>query len=58
MRGRPKRGFIDGIKDSMGKMGMEEGTVEDKCRWRRDIHFGYPLIGDELKKREKFSIQG
>ena len=41
-RGRPKRRFLDVVKDDMGEVGAKETEVEDRKVWRIMIRCGYP----------------
>ena len=41
-RGRPKRRFLDGVKEDMRKVGVKETDVENRMIWRKMIHCGYP----------------
>ena len=39
--GRPKRRFMDAVKEGMKEVGVNEGDVHDRSNWRRKIRFGY-----------------
>ena len=41
-RGRPKRKFLNLVKEDMGDVGAKETDVEDKTVWRQIIRGGYP----------------
>ena len=41
-RGRPKRRFLDVVKEDMGKVGAKETDVEDRKVWRMMIRCGHP----------------
>ena len=41
-RGRPKRRFLDVVKEDMGKVGAKETDVEDRNMWRMMIRCGHP----------------
>ena len=41
-RGRPKRRFLDVVKENMGKVGVKETDVEDRKMWRMMIRCGHP----------------
>ena len=41
-RGRPKRRFLDVVKEDMGEVGAEETDVEDRKMWRMMIRCGHP----------------
>ena len=37
-RGRPKRRFLDVVKEDMGKVGVRETDIENSMVWRNMIH--------------------
>ena len=41
-RGRPKRRFLDVVKEDMGKVGAKEKDVEYRKMWRMMIRCGHP----------------
>ena len=41
-RGRPKKRFLDVVKEDMGKVGAKETDVEDRKVWRMTIRCGQP----------------
>ena len=41
-RGRPKRRFLDVVKEDMGEVGAKETDIENRTVWRKMIHCGYP----------------
>ena len=41
-RGRPKRRFLNLVKEDMGEVGEKETDVEDRMLWRQIIRCGYP----------------
>ena len=41
-RGRPKKRFLDVVKEDMGKVGAKETDVEDRKVWRMMIRCGHP----------------
>ena len=41
-RGRPKRRFLDVVKEDMGEVGAKETDVEDRKMWRMMIRCGQP----------------
>ena len=41
-RGRPKRRFLDVVKEDMGEVGAKETDVEGKTVWRKMISCCYP----------------
>ena len=40
-RGRPKRRFVDVVKEDMGEVGAKETDVEDRKMWRMMIRCGH-----------------
>ena len=40
-RGRPKRRFLDIMKEDIGKIDAKETDVENRMAWRKMIHCGY-----------------
>ena len=41
-RGRPKRRFLDAVKEDMQKVGVKETDVKDRKMWRMMICCGHP----------------
>ena len=41
-KGRPKRRFLDVVKEDMGEFGAKETDVESRTVWRKMIRCGYP----------------
>ena len=41
-RDRPKRRFVDVVKEDMGEFGVKETDVEDRKMWRMMIRCGHP----------------
>ena len=41
-RGRPKRRFLDVVKEDMGEVGTKETDVADRNVWRMMIRCGHP----------------
>ena len=41
-RGRPKRRFLDVVKEDMGEVGAKETDVEDRKAWKMMIRCGHP----------------
>ena len=41
-RGRPKRRFLDVVKEDMGEVGARETDVKNRTVWRNMIRCGYP----------------
>ena len=41
-RGRPKRKFLDVVKEKRGKVGTRKTNIENRTLWRKIVHCGYP----------------
>ena len=41
-RGRPKRRFLNVVKEDMGEVGAKETDIEDRKIWRMMIRCGHP----------------
>ena len=41
-RGRPKRRFLDVVKEDMGEVGVKKTDLENRTVWRKMIRCGYP----------------
>ena len=41
-RGRPKRRFLDVVKEDIGEAGARETDVENRTVWKKMIRCGYP----------------
>ena len=41
-RGRPKRRFLDAVKEDMQEVGVKKTDVEDRKMWRMMIRCGHP----------------
>ena len=41
-RGRPKRRFLDVVKEDMGEVVVKETDIEGRMVWREKIRCGYP----------------
>ena len=41
-RGKPKRRFLDAVKEDMQEVGVKETDVEDRKMWRIMIRCGHP----------------
>ena len=41
-RGRPKRRFLDVVKEDMGEVGAKEMDIDDRKMWRMMIRCGHP----------------
>ena len=39
-RGRPKKRFLNLVKEDMGEVGAKEMVIEDRAVWRKMIHCG------------------
>ena len=50
-RGRPKRRFLDVVKEDMGEVGVKETDVENRTCWRNMIRCGYPLLKGKPERR-------
>ena len=50
-RGRPKRRFLDVVKEDMGKVGAKETDVENRTVWRKMIRCGYPSLKGKAERR-------
>ena len=44
-RGRPKRRFLDVVKEDMGEVGAKETDVENRTVWRMMVRCGYQGFG-------------
>ena len=41
-RGRPKRRFLDMVKEDIEEVGAKETDIEDRKMWKMMIHCGHP----------------
>ena len=41
-KGRPKRRFLDVVKEDMKEVGVKEMDIEDRKMWRMMIRCGHP----------------
>ena len=41
-RGRPKRRFLDMVKEDMKEVGVKKMDIEDRKMWRMMIYYGHP----------------
>ena len=41
-RGRPKKRFLDVVKEDMGEVGAKKTDLEDRMVWRKIIRCGHP----------------
>ena len=57
-RGKPKRRFLDVVKEDMGKVGPKETDVEHRKVWRMMIRCDHPerKVRKEKKKKKKKQI--
>ena len=55
-RGRPKRRFLDVVKEDMGEVGAKETDIEDRMVWRKIIRCGYPLLKGKVERRTRRSL--
>ena len=54
-RGRPKRRFLDVVKEDMGKVGAREKEIGNKTLWRSSIRFGYSWLKGKTERRRKMT---
>ena len=52
-RGRPKRRFLDVVKEDMKEVGVKEMDIEDRKMWRIMIHCGHPLLMGKAERRRR-----
>ena len=52
-RGRPKRRFLDVVKEDMGEVGAKETDVENRTVWRKTIRCGYPELKEKAERRRR-----
>ena len=50
-KGRPKKRFLDVVKEDMGKVGAKETDVEDRKVWRMMIRCGHPWLKGKAEIR-------
>ena len=55
-RRRPKRRFLDVVKEDMGKVGARQKDIEIRMLWRNIIRCGYPDQRECPKKEEDITI--
>ena len=55
-RGRPKRRFLDAVKEDMREVGVKEKDVEDRKMWRIDTLWP-PLTKGKGRKEKKKKIK-
>ena len=48
-RGRPRRRFMDGMREDMARAEVTEEDAEDRTEWRWKIHYGDPTVEAERK---------
>ena len=51
-RGRPKRRFLDVMKEDMGKVGAREKDIENRTLWRNIIRCATPDQRERPKEEE------
>ena len=52
-RGRPKRKFLDVVKEDMGEVGAKETNVKDRKMWRMMICCGHPRLKGKAERRRR-----
>ena len=52
-RGRPKRRFLDVVKEDMREVGAKETDVEDRKIWRMMIRCGHPWRKKKAERRRR-----
>ena len=52
-RGRPKRRFLDVVKEDMKEVGVKEMDIEDRKMWRTMIRCGHPCIMGKAERRRR-----
>ena len=52
-RGRPKRRFLDVVKEDIREVGAKETDVEDRTVWRKIIRCDYPERRERPKREEE-----
>ena len=52
-RGRPKRRFLDAVKEDMQEVGVKETDVEDRKMWRMMIRCGHPWLKGKAERRRR-----
>ena len=50
-RERPKKRFLDLVKNDMGEVGVKETDIENRTVWRKMIHCGYSRLKEKAKRR-------
>ena len=50
-RGRPKRRFVDVVKEDMGEVGAKEMDIEDRKVWRMMIRCDHPSLKGKAERR-------
>ena len=53
IRGRPNRGFLDVVKEDIGKVGAREKDIENKMLWRNTICWATPDQRERPKEEEE-----
>ena len=52
-RGRPKRRFLDAVKEDMREVGVKETDVEDRKMWKMMIRCGHPWLKGKAERRRR-----
>ena len=55
-RGRPKRRFMDVVKEDMAEVEVTEEDTEDRSNWRWKMHCGDPWWEKAERRRRRSSI--
>ena len=55
-RGRPKRRFMDVVKEDMAEVEVTEEDTEERSNWRWKIRCGDPWWGKAERRRRRSSI--
>ena len=55
-RGRPKRRWLDSIRNDLSERGLSEEDAQDRPRWRRLIRHIDPTYKWEKMKKKKNAI--
>ena len=58
--GRPKRRFLDVVKEDMREFGAKETDVEDRKVWRKMIRCGHPCLkgkAERIRRRSFIALQ-
>ena len=52
-RGRPRRRFVDVVKEDMKEVDAKETDIEDKKMWRMMIRCGHPCLKGKAERRRR-----